>query len=187
MDATKREHCGGILSECLSFDAGSRRFGPAKTWLTALARTSSFEKGPGGSVPAIQRQATRLLVPLCVCGGRSHHRRDMRIKKPAPRHAAAHMRRCEIFCCKIFAPKYLLYVSGREPTGVELCASLCTSQTPTLVPTANTRRDLLFAVAACRARTPARSLHQGPDQDQRLFARGAFSGSPVPSGNPKWW
>ena len=35
-------------------------------------------------------------------------------------------------------------VSDGEPSGFQLCATLWTSQPPTLVPTADTRRDFVF-------------------------------------------
>jgi len=66
------------------------------------------------------------------------------------------------FAAKYFAAKYLLHVSGREPTGVKLRASVGTPQTPILVPTANTRRAF-FLLLRLAARTRALSLHHGPD------------------------
>jgi hypothetical protein len=178
-DATKREHCGGILSECLSFDPGSRRVGLDKTWLTAQARTCSFEKGwaicarnLAASNPSPHRFLSAEVVRTNggTCG--SKNRRST---------FAVHVLSCEIFCCKIFAPKIFAPCVGsradRHPT---LCQRADFPNTY-LVPTANTRRDFLFAVAACRARrlavrVRARALSiTGPDQDQRFFARGALS------------
>jgi hypothetical protein len=146
-DATKREHCGGILSECLSFDAGSRRVGLAKSWLTALARTCSFEE-VGRSVPPIWPGELYLLFPLsaevvcrngATCGSKT----------------GAAIFAVTRFAAKYSAAKYLRHVSGREPTGFELCASVWTSQTPTLVPTANTRRDFFLLL---RVAVPAHAL-----------------------------
>jgi hypothetical protein len=163
-DATKREHCGGILSECLSFDAGSRRVGLAKSWLTALARTCSFEE-VGRSVPPIWPGELYLLFPLfaevvcrngATCGSKT----------------GAAIFAVTRFAAKYSAAKYLCHVSGREPTGFELCASVWTSQTPTLVPTANTRRDFLFAGAACccaaRAWCPPRRAGLRPNSKTEL-------------------
>ncbi len=75
-------------------------------------------------------------------------------KKPARRHAAARtLSRANYFAPKKYLlQKYLLHVSVCEPTGFGLCAKLRTSQTPTLVPTANNHRDFLF----CRCGLPLR-------------------------------